>query len=211
MQQHQQPQQLSSPSQMYPTAGSVTSAGNCCRVCGTPTELRRCSSCKAAFYCSQTHQQSDWPNHRAECRQLSRLLAVRQHQQMQHQQQLLLHEQYHEHQPQHEHGLLPKPNQYSSGNGSGDGVSSSFSSNETASAMHHIDDADMLQPQPSATSALTPFQLAAAQMQQQHQQLMQQQQKRELEKKERDLRNFSAENTMRVSEMSLMESAIGAR
>lgn len=39
-----------------------------CRVCGSTVNLRRCSNCKSAFYCSQTHQQTDWRNHRIECK-----------------------------------------------------------------------------------------------------------------------------------------------
>lgn len=42
-----------------------------CRVCGSTDKLRRCSKCKGAFYCSQTHQQSDWRSHKIECRRLS--------------------------------------------------------------------------------------------------------------------------------------------
>lgn len=42
-----------------------------CRVCGSTDKLRRCSKCKIAFYCSQTHQQSDWRTHKIECRKLS--------------------------------------------------------------------------------------------------------------------------------------------
>lgn len=42
-----------------------------CRVCGSTDKLRRCSKCKCAFYCSQTHQQSDWRSHKIECRRLS--------------------------------------------------------------------------------------------------------------------------------------------
>lgn len=43
-----------------------------CKVCGSMEGLLRCSNCKSAFYCSQTHQQSDWRNHRPECRIISK-------------------------------------------------------------------------------------------------------------------------------------------
>lgn len=42
-----------------------------CRVCKSTDKLQRCSKCKIAFYCSQTHQQSDWRSHKIECRKLS--------------------------------------------------------------------------------------------------------------------------------------------
>lgn len=41
-----------------------------CRVCGSQNDLRRCSNCKVAYYCSQTHQQCDWRNHRVECKSI---------------------------------------------------------------------------------------------------------------------------------------------
>lgn len=41
-----------------------------CRVCGSQQNLRRCSNCKVAYYCSQPHQQTDWRNHRAECKSI---------------------------------------------------------------------------------------------------------------------------------------------
>lgn len=53
-----------------PQSNRPASLGASCRVCGSTTDLRRCSSCKSAFYCSQTHQQCDWRNHRLECKQI---------------------------------------------------------------------------------------------------------------------------------------------
>ncbi|KAJ7873960.1 hypothetical protein B0H13DRAFT_2236194 [Mycena leptocephala] len=38
-----------------------------CLVCGRPTS-QWCSRCRAAFYCSPEHLQSDWPHHRERCR-----------------------------------------------------------------------------------------------------------------------------------------------
>lgn len=48
-----------------------------CKVCGSMEGLLRCSNCKAAFYCSQIHQQSDWRNHRSECRNISKSNTVK--------------------------------------------------------------------------------------------------------------------------------------
>lgn len=42
-----------------------------CRVCGSEGNLRRCSKCKTAYYCSQVHQQSDWRVHKIECKKFS--------------------------------------------------------------------------------------------------------------------------------------------
>lgn len=42
-----------------------------CRVCGSAGNLRRCSKCKIAYYCSQVHQQSDWRVHKIECKKFS--------------------------------------------------------------------------------------------------------------------------------------------
>lgn len=42
-----------------------------CRVCGSVGNLRRCSKCKIAYYCSQVHQQSDWRVHKIECKKFS--------------------------------------------------------------------------------------------------------------------------------------------
>lgn len=42
-----------------------------CRVCGSEGNLRRCSKCKLAYYCSQVHQQSDWRVHKIECKKVS--------------------------------------------------------------------------------------------------------------------------------------------
>lgn len=44
---------------------------NSCRVCGSINGLRRCSSCKIAYYCSQTHQKLDWRNHKTECKMIN--------------------------------------------------------------------------------------------------------------------------------------------
>lgn len=44
---------------------------NSCRVCNKEDGLRRCSSCKLAYYCSQNHQQSDWRNHKKECKMIN--------------------------------------------------------------------------------------------------------------------------------------------
>ena len=40
-----------------------------CLVCGKTSDLMRCSRCKAAIYCSQEHQHSDWARHSSECQQ----------------------------------------------------------------------------------------------------------------------------------------------
>lgn len=37
-----------------------------CLVCQKPT-LTKCDGCHEAFYCSQEHQQSHWPIHKASC------------------------------------------------------------------------------------------------------------------------------------------------
>ncbi|KAJ6640196.1 Egl nine like 1 [Pseudolycoriella hygida] len=42
-----------------------------CRVCGSEGNLRRCSKCKIAYYCSQVHQESDWRVHKIECKKFS--------------------------------------------------------------------------------------------------------------------------------------------
>ncbi len=42
-----------------------------CRVCGSDGNLRRCSKCKIAYYCSQVHQISDWRVHKIECKKFS--------------------------------------------------------------------------------------------------------------------------------------------
>lgn len=39
-----------------------------CKVCHQTENIRRCSGCQAAFYCSPTCQRQDWKYHRAECR-----------------------------------------------------------------------------------------------------------------------------------------------
>lgn len=39
---------------------------NICQVCKDPAE-KRCSVCKAVFYCSITHQKQHWPIHKQEC------------------------------------------------------------------------------------------------------------------------------------------------
>ncbi|KAJ7881177.1 hypothetical protein B0H13DRAFT_2049885 [Mycena leptocephala] len=41
-------------------------ANHPCLVCGRPTS-QWCGRCRAAFYCSPEHLQSDWPQHRERC------------------------------------------------------------------------------------------------------------------------------------------------
>eukprot|EP01029_Cantina_marsupialis_P031083 TRINITY_DN873_c0_g1_i5.p1 TRINITY_DN873_c0_g1~~TRINITY_DN873_c0_g1_i5.p1 ORF type:complete len:111 (-),score=7.24 TRINITY_DN873_c0_g1_i5:404-736(-) len=36
-------------------------------------ELKSCSGCSCAFYCSKEHQASDWNRHRADCKYIQRL------------------------------------------------------------------------------------------------------------------------------------------
>lgn len=38
-----------------------------CRVCGKPACHKKCSQCKAVFYCSREHQFLDWKSHRKTC------------------------------------------------------------------------------------------------------------------------------------------------
>lgn len=47
-----------------------------CRVCGSCDNLRRCSKCKIAYYCSQVHQQSDWRVHKIECKKFSNTSSI---------------------------------------------------------------------------------------------------------------------------------------
>lgn len=47
-----------------------------CRVCGTEGNLRRCSKCKLAYYCSQVHQQCDWRVHKIECKKFSNTSSI---------------------------------------------------------------------------------------------------------------------------------------
>lgn len=39
-----------------------------CKICQSEVNLKRCSKCKSVFYCSQVHQQVDWPVHKRECK-----------------------------------------------------------------------------------------------------------------------------------------------
>lgn len=39
----------------------------CCKVCDAQNNLSRCSRCKAVWYCSKEHQQSDWNEHHLGC------------------------------------------------------------------------------------------------------------------------------------------------
>ncbi|XP_043652270.1 egl nine homolog 1 isoform X1 [Drosophila teissieri] len=43
-----------------------------CSICGTQRQLLRCAKCKAVYYCSPAHQHLHWPDHRTECRLLTR-------------------------------------------------------------------------------------------------------------------------------------------
>uniref|UniRef100_B3P2A8 GG12704 n=1 Tax=Drosophila erecta TaxID=7220 RepID=B3P2A8_DROER len=43
-----------------------------CSICGTQQQLLRCAKCKAVYYCSPAHQHLHWPDHRTECRLLTR-------------------------------------------------------------------------------------------------------------------------------------------
>ncbi|KAL1739556.1 hypothetical protein HDZ31DRAFT_46526 [Schizophyllum fasciatum] len=41
---------------------------NHCNVCNAEQDLKRCSKCRTAFYCSARCQTADWPTHRAACK-----------------------------------------------------------------------------------------------------------------------------------------------
>ncbi|KRK02670.1 egl nine homolog 1 isoform X1 [Drosophila yakuba] len=43
-----------------------------CSICSTQQQLLRCAKCKAVYYCSPAHQLLHWPDHRTECRLLTR-------------------------------------------------------------------------------------------------------------------------------------------
>lgn len=42
-----------------------------CAVCQSVSNLKRCSRCKAVFYCCITHQKTDWINHKNACGKIS--------------------------------------------------------------------------------------------------------------------------------------------
>ena len=66
-----------------------------CRICGLMENLRRCSRCHWAYYCSQDHQRLDWKTHKIECHQIQEPLFSPQ-------------------QPPHEYSLQqPPPHEYS--------------------------------------------------------------------------------------------------
>ncbi|KAK1215710.1 hypothetical protein PQX77_021672 [Marasmius sp. AFHP31] len=46
-----------------------------CQVCHQTTNLQRCSSCKAVFYCNRDHQVSDHPAHKAVCNKITKAQA----------------------------------------------------------------------------------------------------------------------------------------
>jgi MYND finger len=46
----------------------------CCRICGLDTNVRRCSRCKTAHYCSQEHQRLDWKQHKPDCKRIQQKL-----------------------------------------------------------------------------------------------------------------------------------------
>jgi ankyrin repeat protein len=50
-----------------------------CARCGAPgaTGMRRCSKCKSVRYCSRECQQSDWKQHKLQCKKVSKKLAAR--------------------------------------------------------------------------------------------------------------------------------------
>lgn len=43
-----------------------------CKVCSQTTNIRRCSRCQSAYYCSKACQSQDWKEHRAECHRKTR-------------------------------------------------------------------------------------------------------------------------------------------
>ena len=45
----------------------------CCVVCGVADELKRCSGCHSAYYCSKTCQTSHWSHHSVYCHAVSEL------------------------------------------------------------------------------------------------------------------------------------------
>lgn len=45
-----------------------------CKVCSQTENIRRCSRCQAAYYCSKLCQSQDWKDHRAECYRKTREL-----------------------------------------------------------------------------------------------------------------------------------------
>lgn len=164
--------------------------------------LRRCSHCKSAFYCSREHQRSDWRNHRTECKTIrsqidSGQFQLQQNQPLRHpnyfqqpidhgtaaqsfdeggagwQQQPTLHNQH--------HGLLDispanQPDMHLDAEEGGNGKDAAM---------------PMVLEQPRSGAS---FQVAAAQLQ------------ADREKKVRDFRNLT-ENTMRINDVHLTNAA----
>lgn len=44
-----------------------------CKMCLKTKDIRRCSRCQTAYYCSTECQRADWPSHRQECHQRSKM------------------------------------------------------------------------------------------------------------------------------------------
>lgn len=181
-----------------------------CRVCYSSVNLRRCSNCKAAFYCSLIHQQTDWRNHRIECKQ------IRNHQNSAHlpkSQQRQPHQQTGQQTALADHLLQQYPigDTAAAGAAESDGsdraewqnplVGQHGSSGIAAAAPHVDTDAGAIMSQLTmmgdsggAPGIGATFEVAAAQMQ------------ADREKKVRDFRNLS-ENTMRINDVHLTNAA----
>lgn len=177
-----------------------------CHICCSSENLRRCSNCKAAFYCSREHQQSDWRNHKMECKSIRNQIdsAAQLHQS----QQIFQNTAHPSQSNFYPDNVLATPAQPFEGAAAGGWPQPNLSDMTSTSGQpaflpysrlnNGIDDAAMGHQPPmtmdGGRDSGASFQQAAAQLQ------------ADREKKVRDFRNLT-ENTMRINDVHLTNAA----